>query len=84
MCANIFELSNIVNILHLTNINRFDQNSFEGIYNLILILATLKRVLLAVIRFIKILIEFRGVRLLSPKEKSSSKTPALKVPVPKT
>ena len=52
MCANIFELSNIVNILHLTNINRFDQNSVEGIYNLILILATLKRVLLAVIRFI--------------------------------
>lgn len=84
MCANIFEISNIVNILHLTNINRFDQNSFEGIYNLILILATLKRVLLAVIRFIKILIEFRGVRLLSLKEKSSSKTPALKVPVPKT
>lgn len=84
MCANIFELSNIVNILHLTNINRFDQNSVEGIYNVILILATLKRVLLAVIRFIKILIEFRGVRLLLPKEKSSSKTLALKVPVPKT
>ena len=52
MCASIFELSNIVNILHLTNINRFDQNSFEGMHNLILILPTLKRVLLAVIRFI--------------------------------
>ena len=52
MCASIFELANIVNISHLTNINRFDQNSFEGIYNLILILATLKIVLLAVIIFI--------------------------------